>query len=130
MSGTVFSALSGLAAYQKQLQVSANNVSNVGSVARLGEGEQNQPYVPQEVVQTSQEPAGTLADIRPIANPVLPVYQPESPLANADGVVNYPNVDLGEERVNQILANIAYKANLESIKAYRDAEQSLLDISG
>jgi flagellar basal-body rod protein FlgC len=125
-------SLSGLVAAQTRLGVSADNTANVRSAAGEENGAiTNRPYVPQEVTQSAAEPqGGTTALTRPVADPTIAQYEPESPLADQSGVVQYPNVDLAQEAINQKMAVTTYKANLNVIKAYDEMQQSLLDISG
>ena len=58
----------------------------------------------------------------------LPSVQPESPLADADGLVATPNVDLTGQAVDLITARAAYLANLKTLKVAESLEDSLLKI--
>lgn len=49
-------------------------------------------------------------------------------MANEDGIVQLPNVDLAQETANQMLASNTYKANLNVMKRADEMYQSLLDI--
>lgn len=125
-------SLSGLLAAQNRLGVSADNTANARSAAATENGALvNNPYTPKETVQTANEPqGGTSSLVRPISDPTISEYEPESPIADDAGLVQYPNVDLANEAINQKLAVTTYKANLNVIKAYDEMQQSLLDISG
>jgi flagellar basal-body rod protein FlgC len=46
-------------------------------------------------------------------SPPKMVYDPKSPIANADGFVAMPNVNLTEEMVNMISTSRAYQTNVE-----------------
>ena len=52
-----------------------------------------------------------------------------SPFANADGQVAYPNVDLTEEAIQQLVARYTFAANARVVTAYDQMVKSLLDIS-
>lgn len=120
MNGAISSALSGLAAATKRVAAAASNIANIGTTGSLEPGGRA-PYTPLDVQLTSQAaggalPGGVSASFVPRDPASIPVYDPNSPFANAEGLVATPNVDLAVEAVNLKAAEIAYKANLASIK--------------
>jgi len=56
------------------------------------------------------------------------VYEPGHPDANADGYVEYPNVNAVEEMVNMITASRAYEAGITSIDTIKQMAHSALEI--
>jgi flagellar hook protein FlgE len=58
-----------------------------------------------------------------------PTYDPGSPFADADGQVAYPNVDLTEEAIQQLVARYTFAANARVVTAYDQMVKSLVDIS-
>jgi flagellar basal-body rod protein FlgC len=52
-------------------------------------------------------------------SPLKLVFEPDNPYANAEGFVEYPNVDLSVEMVNLLSAQRAYEANIAVILAGR-----------
>ena len=58
------------------------------------------------------------------------VYQPEHPLADAQGRVAYPNVDESGEMVSLLDASNAYKANLMALHLGRSLAMKTLEIGG
>ncbi len=124
-------AVSGLNAASQQIQAAANNIANQQSVYGEKNGQPaNVPYTPQDVVQSSLENGGVQTYTRNATTPTVPVYQPDNPVADESGVVQYPGVDQASEAVNIILANNSYKASLKTMKTYDDMMQNLLDIKG
>jgi flagellar basal-body rod protein FlgC len=57
----------------------------------------------------------------------VPLYAPNSPVANQDGMVALANVDLGTEIVDSILSSTLFKANLVTIGVADDMLGALLD---
>lgn len=55
-------------------------------------------------------------------------YDPESPFANSDGVIETPNVSYDQELTNMIAAETAYKANIAVAKTAIDMGETLLDV--
>jgi len=60
--------------------------------------------------------------------PFRKVYDPSHPDADADGYVNYPNVNVVEEMINMISSNRAYEANTKVIEASRAMALRALEI--
>ena len=61
------------------------------------------------------------------SNPEL-VYDPKNANANADGYVEYPNVDVTQEMVDMISAYRSYEANVTAFGAYKDMALKSLEI--
>jgi flagellar basal-body rod protein FlgC len=57
------------------------------------------------------------------------VYEPGHPDANAQGYVEYPNVNAVEEMVNMITASRAYEAGITSIESVKQMARSALSIA-
>jgi flagellar basal-body rod protein FlgC len=56
------------------------------------------------------------------------VYEPDHPLADAQGMVRYPDVDLGDQLTQLMMAQRGYQANLAVIDRVHDAYQQALQI--
>lgn len=129
MSSIIDTALSGIAAASRRLEVSSANIANQSSTATIVNGvTTNKSYIPQDVVQISLGAGGVRAEVRDAPNPTTKSYDPESTQADESGFVSTPNVDVAKELVNQQVAAYDYKANLKSIKIAASLEQNLLDI--
>lgn len=116
--------ISSLKAAEKRLEVGAVNVANFRSATTLQNGEVvSNPYQPGVVQQTSVPPAGTQAVVLPVDPATIPLFDPGS-----QEVVQYPNVDLAQEAVNQVLAAQQYRASLTIIKAGNDLIENVIDI--
>lgn len=121
--------VSGLVAAQTRLSVSANNVANAQTTTSLSNGQIiNKTFTPDEVVQQSLSVGGTIAKTRPSGKDPVVVFDQNHPSAYMEGFVNLPDVDMGEERVNQILAQRAFESNLAVIKRMDEALGSVVDI--
>ncbi len=56
------------------------------------------------------------------------MFEPGHPDANADGYVEYPNVNAVEEMVNMITASRAYEAGVTSIDTIKQMARSAVEI--
>ena len=54
------------------------------------------------------------------------VNEPSNPLADAQGNVRYPGIDLSEQMVTMLIAQRAYQANLSVVDRVKDAYQAAL----
>ena len=122
-------AASGLAAASRAFQNSANNVANAGTVGRVGATDPSeQAFQPQDIQQVTT-PGGGVGTVSVTRDPATQtVFAPGSPLANDRGLVDAPNVDLGEELVSQIAAEAAFSANAAVIRSVDEQQDELLDI--
>lgn len=130
MLNAIQTALSGLAASVKRVDASAQNIANSRTSGSLIDAE-NSPYTPVTTVQQAQGEntgGGVTAENIPIDQPFVPAFDPDSPFANAEGLVGAPNVNLAAEAVNLITAEVAYKANVSVIETASEMSGELLDL--
>ncbi len=106
---------SAMSAQSQRLNAVASNLANVDSTTSAN----GQPYKSKQVV-FSTVPMGSMdasgvkvAKVIEDNSPPKMVYDPKSPIANADGFVAMPNVNLTEEMVNMISTSRAYQTNVE-----------------
>jgi flagellar basal-body rod protein FlgC len=57
-------------------------------------------------------------------------YEPGNPYANADGIVRYPDIDLGTQMTSLIQAQRAYELNLAVVDRARDSYMQALQLNG
>jgi flagellar basal-body rod protein FlgC len=62
------------------------------------------------------------------AEPLRKVYEPGNPLANADGMVFYPNVNQVAEMTDMMSASRAFETNVEVLGRIRGMQASLLKL--
>lgn len=138
----VFSAMeiaaSGLSAQRLRMNTIASNLAN----ARTTRTEAGEPYrridpVFEAVPLRSIGEVGfggqgaSLVRVSQLVEDGRPgqlVYEPGHPDANADGYVEYPNVNAVEEMVNMITASRAYEANVSSVEAVKKMARSAIEL--
>ena len=129
MVAGIANALSGYQNAAKRIEVSASNIANQFSTVKTEDGEStNRPYQPQRVIAVSQEEGGVKSEVAPREPATLKRFDPNNAAANEQGIAEVPNVDIGEEMVNQIIASYDAKANMKAIKIENNLLQSTLDI--
>ncbi|HEY4014516.1 MAG TPA: flagellar basal body rod protein FlgC [Polyangiaceae bacterium] len=137
----VFSAMdiaaSGLTAERGRMNVIASNLAN----ARTTRGADGQPYQRLDPVFTAKPVDANSFDpvlrsmkevvfsgVQPDKSPGEMVYDPGHPDANAQGYVQYPNVNVVTEMVNLMTASRAYEAGVTSIESIKAMARSALKI--
>ncbi|MYN11635.1 flagellar basal body rod protein FlgC [Pusillimonas sp. TS35] len=125
---------SALTAQSQRMNVTASNLANADSAV----GPDGQPYRARQVVFQMTPPAGRpqpgsvggvrVAAVTESTAPPRMQYDPDSPLANADGYVTLPNVDVVAETVNMISASRSYQANVEVINTAKTLMMRTLSI--
>ena len=126
-------AASALTAQSQRLNVVASNLANADSAT----GADGQPYHARQVVFQAV-PSGRTASasavgvrVRAVINdpsPMRRVYDPKHPLADADGYLTMPNVNVVEEMVNMIAASRAYQNNVEVMNTAKALLQRTLSL--
>ena len=115
MMSAIHSALSGLGAYAKQIEVSANNVANINTDG----------FKKSRTEFISVETGGVLSVVRQ-DDSTGPTVLRDSGYGPTH--LELSNVDLGEETVNQILAQRGFEANVTTLKTIDDMLGTILDI--
>jgi len=124
MVSSIDTALSGIFASSKLLEVSANNLANQFSTQTLQNGQiSNTPYIPQKVDQISLSSGGVLAQVGNVNPATTTVPDPQG-----NGTIQQPNVDTANELIQQHIASYDFKANLKTIQTQDNLLKSLLDI--
>ena len=109
---------SAVSAQSQRLNVVASNLANVDSVADAD----GKTYRARQVVFQTQavgQPGETatsgvkVAGIVEDQSPLRSVFNPQHPMANEQGYVDMPNVNVVEEMVNMIAASRSYQNNVE-----------------
>lgn len=65
-------------------------------------------------------------DVVQSTEPVRESYEPDNPLANAEGVVFYPNVNSVAEMTDMMSASRAFETNVEVLNRLKSMQTSLL----
>ena len=112
---------SAMSAESVRLNVTASNLANAQSVgASEAETYRARHPVFSAVMQSLQSDASSLGvrvdGIVEDQTPMEKRYQPHHPLANQDGYVFLPNVNIVDEMANMISASRAYQSNVEVLK--------------
>jgi flagellar basal-body rod protein FlgC len=126
---TIFGALgvagSGMTVYRKWLDAVSDNLSNVNTVRSTDEDAFQTRYV----IAQAMEGGGTrVAGIALGSAEGRLVYEPNHPLADEQGYVRYPDVDMTSQMTQMIMAQRGYQANAAVVDRATAAYQAALQI--
>ena len=120
---------SGMAAQSVRLNTTASNLANAESVS----GDPNRVYKARhpifEAVRAQLSTAGAAPESQPAVRvrgiyestaPASQRYEPGNPMADANGYVFAPAVNVVEEMVNMISASRSYQNNVEVMNTSKD----------
>jgi len=120
---------SGIELSQKWMDAVSDNIANINTVRRTSDAAFQARYIVAQSVdygsgQGGVEVAG--AAYGSAAGHV--VYDPSNPLADAQGMVRRPDIDLGDQMTQLIQAQRGYQANIAVVERARSAYESALQL--
>ena len=121
----------GLTAYRTWLDVLANNIANVNDVSPTSGNAFQAQFVQAQPVTPGPDGVGHGVAVTglPRSSAQGQVYSdPGNPLADAQGMVRRPDIDMSEQMGNLIMAQRAFQANADVVQRSRDLYQSAIDI--
>ena len=130
MFGALDVSVSGLVAQRTRLDVIASNMANRNSIVDV-DGNAN-PFRRRLAIlspgdaKTGKGQGVHVQEIKLDQSPFIKKFEPDSPFANDEGYVDYPNIDPMMEMVNAIDASRAYEANIAAAEAAKSMMQSSL----
>jgi flagellar basal-body rod protein FlgC len=121
---------SGLLVHRKWLDAVSDNMSNINTVNPYdAEPFRERLIVAQAVGYGSGEGGVRVARAEFGGDPEgRVVYEPDHPLANEDGMVRYPDIDMGDQMVSLMMAQRGYQANLAVVERATNAYQAALQL--
>lgn len=132
---------SGLTAQKLRMDVISQNIAN----AEVTRTENGTPYRRKMVVLSSINGGGSFRDaldkatnvktsgvqVRSVVedqSPLVPVYNPNHPDADAEGYIMLPNVNTAQEMIDMLGASRAYEANITAFNATKAMVLKALEI--
>lgn len=108
---------SAMTAQAQRLNVVASNLANADSVTSSN----GQPYRAKQVVFAAEPLGGNAPESTGVrvtsviedSAPLKRIYDPKHPLADAQGYLSLPNVNVVEEMTNMISASRSYQTNID-----------------
>ncbi len=129
--GALDISASGIDAAQTWINTSAGNIANANDVAPTSAGayqEQTPVYAPAESLPDGAGAGVTVAGVDLGSSSGLIESDPQSPLADSQGMVRVPDVSMAEQLVNLVQAQNDYQANTAALERAKTAYQAALTL--
>jgi len=119
-------AASGVTVARKWLDAVSDNIANIDNVSRTSDKAFQARYV---IAQEAQD--GNGAQVGGLAYGSAEgqlSYEPDSPLADTEGYVRRPDIDLGGQMAQMMMAQRAYQANLSVVTRAQESYQAAIQL--
>jgi flagellar basal-body rod protein FlgC len=128
---SVFGALgiagSGLVTHRKWLDAVSDNIANIDDATSTDKSAFQERMVTAQAVDYGSGTGGVeVAGVQFGSSAGRVVHEPDNPLADKDGNVRYPDIDLGDQMTQMMMAQRGYQANLQTMQAATQAYQAAL----
>lgn len=128
---TVFGAIgiasTGLTVHRKWLDAVSDNLANVSTVRGTDEAAFQARYVVAREM-TSGDGGAQVAGIALGSAEGRLTYEPDHPLADAQGYVRYPDIDMSSQMTQLIMAQRGYQANAAVVERAKETYTAALQI--
>jgi flagellar basal-body rod protein FlgC len=127
--GAIGIAGTGVTVYRKWLDAVSDNIANMNDAVPASAQAFRARYVQARAVAYGEGDGGVVVAGTALgpANGKL-VYEPDNPIADREGYVRYPDIDLGSQMTQLMMAQRAYQANLTVVDRARDAYQAAIQV--
>jgi flagellar basal-body rod protein FlgC len=120
---------SGLLAHRKWLDAVSDNISNINTTSRTNEAAFQERFINAQAVDYGSGSGGVrVAGTEFGSAEGRLVYEPRNPLADEQGYVKYPDIDLGEQMTQLLMAQRGYQANLAVVERATSTYQAALQL--
>ena len=116
---------SGLGMHQTWLDALSHNIANVGTVRATDQ----EAFRAQLVVAESRDDGGVrVREVALTSAEGRMTYQPEHPLADAEGYVRLPDMEMSDQMTELIMAQRGFQASAQVTKFAQDTYQTAIGI--
>ena len=132
MFGAIGTAGNGLHVYRTWMDAVSDNISNINDAVPANQAAFQERYVVAQAQNDGTQggigQGPTVAGVE-FGDPAgRLVHDPTNPLADANGDIRYPDIDLGQQMTYMIMAQRGYEANLAIVDRAKDAYQAALEL--
>lgn len=129
---TTFGALgvasSGMTVMRKWLDAVSDNIANVNTATSTNEDAFQARYIQAQEITSDDGGVQVKAAVLSGNTEGRIVYEPDNPLADEEGYVKYPDIDLSSQMTQLIMAQRGYQANAAVVDRAKAAYEAALQI--
>jgi flagellar basal-body rod protein FlgC len=120
---------SGLMVHRKWLDAVSDNIANINTVNPSDQDAFRERFIVAQSVDYGSGSGGVRVARAEFGDPEgRLVYEPEHPLADGEGYVRYPDIDLGDQMTQMLIAQRGYQANLAVVERATNMYQAALQL--
>ncbi|NTW41022.1 MAG: flagellar basal body rod protein FlgC [Cellulomonadaceae bacterium] len=119
---------SGMTVYRTWLDAISDNLANLSTVTSTDDNAFQARYVVAEAADYGQPAGAKVAGVEFGSAEGRLVYEPDHPLADAEGYVRYPDIDMSTQMTQLIMAQRGYQANAAVVDRARESYLAALQI--
>jgi flagellar basal-body rod protein FlgC len=120
---------SSLLVHRKWMDAVSDNMANINTVNPFDQEAFRERFIVAQAVDYGSGEGGVRVARAEFGDPEgRVVYEPDHPLANEEGYVRYPDIDMGDQMVQLLMAQRGYQANLAVVERATNAYQAALQL--
>ena len=122
-------ARSGMGAYKLWLDAVSDNVANMDNITSTDQAAFQERFVVVENAESQGAGEGVVVAGTLFGDPNgIVAYEPNHPLADEEGMIRRPDIDLSEQMVYMQVAQRGYQANIRTFERARESYEAALSI--
>jgi flagellar basal-body rod protein FlgC len=119
----------GMTVHQTWMDAISDNIANINTVKPTSGPAFQARYVVAQSIENGSTGAGVaVAGIALGSATGMLVSDPTNPLADAQGMVRRPDIDLGEQMTTMVMAERGYQANIANIDRVKAAYEAAIQM--
>ena len=120
---------SGLMVHRKWMDAVSDNMANINTVNPYDQGAFQERFINAQAVDYGSGEGGVRAATAEFGSAEgRVVYEPDHPMANEEGYVRYPDIDMASQMSQLIMAQRGYQANAAVVDRAKETYQAALQI--
>lgn len=119
---------SGMTVYRTWLDAISDNLANLSTVRSTDEDAFQARFVVAESADYGKAAGARVAGVEFGSAEGRLVYEPDHPLADDEGYVKYPDIDMSSQMTSLIMAQRGYQANAAVVERARSSYEAALQI--
>jgi flagellar basal-body rod protein FlgC len=120
---------SGMNVHQSWMDAVSDNIANINTVRPTSEAAFQARYVIAQSIEDGSTGDGVQVGGVELGSAVgRLVYDPSNPLADAQGQVRQPDIDLGDQMTQMVMAQRGYQANVANVDRVRAAYEAAIQM--
>ena len=131
MLDAIDSAGTGLSAYRTMLDTTAYNIANVNTARATNQPAFAGQYVQLQELGAGADGVGQGVEVKSLQTGDTTgrmTYDPTNPLADTQGYVRLPDIDLSDQMTNMIIAERGFQANASAVSRAKDVYDAAIAI--